>query len=664
MVSVYSSTSHSGLSDQFDSLSPFEHSTVDALQPGLLDHPLADEYQHTPLAGNGRIRLLTLRKSSDRSSQSPRKKDIYFDFEQFDLRHDCPQYRALSYVWGSTNSFVNVPMANGKSLPITQNLFEALCYAINASKLSLHTWLWVDQICIDQSSIEERSQQVQDMGKIYRSSTEVVVWLGSSASSLKHIHDLLPESPDVQQCYRKKPPGGVSELFEPLLDIDFKGWNNDLQRMQALEDLFRRPWFSRAWVVQEAVLARQDTVLIGTHQTTILQLFALVSAFVGCCRMAIVESSPKELKEPKDVRIGQIYVMARMTRRRLAGMLRHRRGGYSLMDSLNNLGGHFECTVSKDLIYAFCGLCDDARRLIKVNYSLPLGEIFQQTARSFLVSEKSLRLFGHCDRRQYSDTPTVQNRLDRQALEDLPSWVPNWSLKYATHPVDTTLTGSPLGYNACGDYTDHGCQSKSNRAGYEARGKIITEVCSVQSGYIRPRPTNALKPAKNFDLDKLAVEINLPRCSDLSSQRERLVALFVGRGSRDHGIQTEDFGPLVRRFECAYEQSQGISDDRLHQEENLALRETLQELYEYSLTGVMFRRLIQTTDKKLGLAPRTTKPQDLIAILHGSTVPVVLRESAATPGHYRLIGQCYVENVMMGEAVTWEEDEADEFSIV
>lgn len=39
-------------------------------------------------------------------------------------------------------------------------------------------WIWADAICIDQSKLAERSQQVQLMRQIYQSASVVLVWLG------------------------------------------------------------------------------------------------------------------------------------------------------------------------------------------------------------------------------------------------------------------------------------------------------------------------------------------------------------------------------------------------------------------------------------------------------------------------------------------------------
>jgi len=52
----------------------------------------------------------------------------------------------------------------------------------------------------------------------------------------------------------------------------------------------------------------------------------------------------------------------------------------------------------------------------------------------------------------------------------------------------------------------------------------------------------------------------------------------------------------------------------------------------------------------------------LITVLHGSRTPVVLQ--SRLDGKFEIKGQCYFEDAMHGEALLWEEDQADEFILV
>lgn len=63
------------------------------------------------------------------------------------------------------------------------------------------------------------------------------------------------------------------------------------------------------------------------------------------------------------------------------------------------------------------------------------------------------------------------------------------------------------------------------------------------------------------------------------------------------------------------------------------------------------------------LVPFLTAPGDVIVILHGCCVPHVLRKTD-NPERYQMVGECYLQGAMRGEAVTWAEDEADVFILV
>ncbi|KAF2809226.1 heterokaryon incompatibility, partial [Mytilinidion resinicola] len=89
-----------------------------------------------------------------------------------------PSFDALSYVWGPPTSSHHI-LLNDHSVPITKNLHTVLL-RLRSDELRI---LWIDQLCIDQSNLEERSSQVRLMGKIYESAKEVVMWLGPDPSA-------------------------------------------------------------------------------------------------------------------------------------------------------------------------------------------------------------------------------------------------------------------------------------------------------------------------------------------------------------------------------------------------------------------------------------------------------------------------------------------------
>lgn len=111
-------------------------------------------------------------------------------------------YESLSYTWGSVKS--HTILVNGDTLRITANLYNAL-QSIKRWKdrplaEALTAWqsvpntsaaLWVDAICIDQENIQERGEQVQLMGHIYRNASQVIIWLGQSNQNVNTFMDVV-----------------------------------------------------------------------------------------------------------------------------------------------------------------------------------------------------------------------------------------------------------------------------------------------------------------------------------------------------------------------------------------------------------------------------------------------------------------------------------------
>ncbi|OCL11331.1 hypothetical protein AOQ84DRAFT_424047, partial [Glonium stellatum] len=118
------------------------------------------------------IRLIILLPAKEWSSE------IECDLRQ-DMLETC-SYEALSYVWGSAQDTVPIHI-NKKTFDITRNLEGALReFRLGDRPLAL----WVDAICINQRDNDEKSKQIQLMGKIYKYAKRVLVWLGPESNSV------------------------------------------------------------------------------------------------------------------------------------------------------------------------------------------------------------------------------------------------------------------------------------------------------------------------------------------------------------------------------------------------------------------------------------------------------------------------------------------------
>ena len=68
-------------------------------------------------------------------------------------------------------------MCSGKAVYISANLLRGLNELESLSEFA-NRWFWIDQICIDQDNVKEKSHQVKHMSSIYRSAQSTVIWLG------------------------------------------------------------------------------------------------------------------------------------------------------------------------------------------------------------------------------------------------------------------------------------------------------------------------------------------------------------------------------------------------------------------------------------------------------------------------------------------------------
>ncbi|KAG7287172.1 hypothetical protein NEMBOFW57_006677 [Staphylotrichum longicolle] len=219
----------------------------------------AEALVYEPLPGPDWIRLLVIEPwSADENRLRCHLKAVRLD-------HAAGKYYALSYCWGQpVRGEAQSLLCNGRSVDAADNLRLAL---ENIRYSTLPRIVWVDALCINQDDPAERSEQVQLMGKIYQQATETIVWLGDAFPSAK----TRPEFEAICQVvkswdsyltpsYACRDAEGNLCHHQPDPSDDS---SNPLRFNPALvASLFRCPWFSRRWVIQEVALARSAVVQV------------------------------------------------------------------------------------------------------------------------------------------------------------------------------------------------------------------------------------------------------------------------------------------------------------------------------------------------------------------------------------------------------------------
>ena len=98
----------------------------------------------------------------------------FFWISNFKLFGPMPSYGVPSYIWDEETSSDTI-WGNGQPTPGCQSLELALQYRW---KVHHSTSLWADAICINQKDEQEKINQVNMMGKVYKRAADVRDWLG------------------------------------------------------------------------------------------------------------------------------------------------------------------------------------------------------------------------------------------------------------------------------------------------------------------------------------------------------------------------------------------------------------------------------------------------------------------------------------------------------
>ena len=296
-----------------------------------------------------------------------------------------PEYKALSYTWdidstSSTGQDTKVITYSGHEMLVRENLFAALRRLRYSDRLRS---LWIDAICINQTDIEEKNNQVALMGSMYASAKEVIIWLGEEEADnalafdfvlrLKRILEHEGEDSDLalQMLNSKRGPDEI-----PMSGN--RGW-------PALLGLLEKRWFPRAWIVQEVALTRSAMLVCGDLTLNWKKLF-FAFARIRSSRIRALLGLHSYL--PAMATLGVIDKVLAM---------RDSQKSLKLIDPLA-----FTCclqaTDPRDKIFSLLSLLDfkeneteneKAKMSWSLDYNIPVDELFRKFT-AYLILDKRL----------------------------------------------------------------------------------------------------------------------------------------------------------------------------------------------------------------------------------------------------------------------------------
>lgn len=353
--------------------------------------------------------------------------------------HPKYNYEALSYVWGKSSENRTITLDGQKGVPVTDNLYVALRRLRRPDHQRV---LWVDALCINQSDVEERNWQVQMMGRIYSTAARVVVWLGDAEDPDPSLHDSTGPGAELSQEEDEATDEEDRSSSGSTKSHKVSQWQRD-----TLTNVLKTAspsWWTRAWVIQELVLAENVNVAFGAVEVN-------WSTFRS--DMWSIWKSIEELQQ-------------------LIG-LRHSRRTWHYKGSIGEtalLARHTDATDSKDKIYSLLSLVKTAQAsLVRPNYDLKPVEVFIQATYADLCDNVyGNDIYGESPAGSYGgnldrDVPKypmtgdsdqiVQtglrpdrfrilnwarpNMTDRRPRPGMLSWGPSWAVNFADPAVFT-----------------------------------------------------------------------------------------------------------------------------------------------------------------------------------------------------------------------------------
>jgi hypothetical protein len=156
-----------------------------------------------------------------------------------------PDFNALSYMWGNAEADTYIIIDGLKFLVLHNLLMFLKRYCQEERPKSI----WIDAICINQLDLQERTQQVQLMGKVYEQAATVIVWLGEDPSN------------DLQVLDTETAQALLSQKF--YRHSNQNSWDFIMEVVTAVICFMSNRYWNRTWIVQEILLARVVTVYYG-----------------------------------------------------------------------------------------------------------------------------------------------------------------------------------------------------------------------------------------------------------------------------------------------------------------------------------------------------------------------------------------------------------------
>ncbi|KAK3395680.1 heterokaryon incompatibility protein-domain-containing protein [Sordaria brevicollis] len=611
------------------------------------------------------------------------------------------KYSALSYCWGSADEAQPVMIRDENQ---RKNLLASVTMSVNRN---LHSALrklrrrhepqilWIDLLCIKQSDLKERAQQVELMGEIYSTAHTVYVWLGEGD---EWSHEDCEMIQSVEESYKRLLPkrcqynlplsvaNGEQKPVEGSTDQEQDGSNAEHAEDDPLhphnthrkfwirgevgmcfDQIFELPWFRRVWVLQEVWNRMVSTTSLGDAAPDEVTCGAGgVSVLCGSYELTWSSIIHANLCLESHRQYLQNKIMPRIW-----SSLFHIERRHLSCDEIQYLEPE---DIDKDITPQLC---------IKTADRLPILEALlgglDMEATDSRDKIFAILSFGEETHDISELPPLARPNYEKTTVEVFADFTRWWISHYGTlnilsavhaQPWRTWMDLSPLNSTALREF-DHS-QRPSWSLWYEGRSEwslgtlglfnngrldlCASEQTSVDQDLLLSGSDTGTLVLKGFCVDVIKGKEMYPYSTwEPYANSTRMLAAYEVLFDPTSVLDMWDMTKLNWQQSLAAKLNEGQSDG----DEMLARGASWEEeaeklgahLGSHGSTSLFSlpRQMFKTEGDRAGLCPAGTREGDMIVILYGGNVPYLLRP--AEDKRFHLVGECYLDGFMHGEAM-------------
>ena len=630
------------------------------------------EFRYTPLYEDDAIRLIFLHPSPDRDAPI-RCSIILTTLEAYD-RDTINHYTALSYVWGNATDLVSISV-NSQDLKVTRNLWTALRDIRHEES---DRAMWIDAICINQQDQKEKSIQVAQMWKVYKTADHTIIYLGLAAQYWTDLIDMIR-----QKCH-----------------FNSGKWRH------VVEEFLGQTWFHRVWCFQELAYSKDPWLQCGRQAIRwerMVDFFTLHQELALETNLMTVFDDMQSAREQIRRQVGYRTVSAAQFYQSLKEIMSARRA--------------IGVSDSRDMIYAHVGLARSMCGLflgdilpIRPDYTLTVSQVYEDFAIQLLTNS------------EYEIFSLAESKVDFcLRTGELPSWVPDWTLgnpyvpqlsirrarkqyrksrKFVGNP--TTLDDEMHQQHSCLQTWAHGKMiSEGGILGMlESVSKALLPTSFAETSYdsianLEINDDFKGNPDIENDFREKVFDISISSTSKLAETASEAVMHEIATSLKEkwqeyllpfrmstHGNLTHD------SFDNYYESIFNvITHNYLHppNHQPVSPSESLDNCF-----PLFHDRKLATLDTGvLALVPYLAQKGDVVAMLKGDDVPLLLRPVEVSPKelemldaeiqvvtedlekvllyrNYLFVGECWVEGAMSAipKSVSQQKERRNKFGML